>query len=139
MEADPRNAEQVIEQLGLLMSKAVTTPGVDDQEEAKEHAYEALDPQAANAFRGIAARCNYLAGDRPDIMYPAKELCRRMSSPTSRSMLRLKRVNGYLQMLPRLSWRYDWQAPVYMVDVNTDANPSRCKLSRKSTSGGTIR
>ena len=39
----------------------------------------------------------------------------------------------------RLIWRYDWQAPVYMVDVNTDANWSGYKLSRKSTSGGTTR
>ena len=61
IEADPRHAEFVIEQLGLLMSKGVTTPEVDDQEEAEDHANEALDPQAATACRSIAARCKYLA------------------------------------------------------------------------------
>ena len=47
MEADPHHAELVIEQLGLLMSKCVTTPGVGDQEDTEQHAFEALDPQAA--------------------------------------------------------------------------------------------
>ena len=50
MEAYPRHAELVTEQLGLRMSKGVTTQGVDDREKIEEHAYEALDPQAAIAF-----------------------------------------------------------------------------------------
>ena len=79
MEADPRHAELVIEQRGLLMSKGVTTPGVDDREETAEHAYEALDSQVAIVFRDIAARCNFLAADRPGIMHPVKELRREIA------------------------------------------------------------
>ena len=44
MEADPRHAELVIEQLGLQISKCATMTGVDDQEETEEDADEALDP-----------------------------------------------------------------------------------------------
>ena len=69
-EANPRHAELDIVQLGLLMSKGATTPGVDGLKETQEHAYEALDSQVSTALRAIAARCNYVAADRPDIMYP---------------------------------------------------------------------
>ena len=82
MEADPRHAELIIEQLDLNHAEGVLTPGVDDQGDEKEDADELLDPQTATSFRGIASRCNYLASDRPDIMHPVKELCREMSSPT---------------------------------------------------------
>ena len=101
MEDDLRHAELVMEQLVLQMSKVVIAPGLDDQEETEEHAYEALGPQAESAFRGIAAQCNYLAADRPDIICPAKELCREMSSPTSRSMFKFKRVGRYLKTRPK--------------------------------------
>ena len=70
MEADPRHAELIIEQVGLGTAKGASTPGIDDQEEAGEGDPEPLDAQAASSFRGIAALCNYLAFDRPDIMYP---------------------------------------------------------------------
>ena len=32
-----------------------------------------LDPREATSFRALSARCNYLAQDRPDIAYSAKE------------------------------------------------------------------
>ena len=35
-----------------------------------------LNPREATRFRALSARCTYLAQDRPDIAYSAKELCR---------------------------------------------------------------
>ena len=35
-----------------------------------------LTPEGASVYRALAARCNYLAQDRPDLAYSAKELCR---------------------------------------------------------------
>ena len=93
LEGDPRHAELVIEQLDLLgKSKSVTTPGVDDADEDSEEAETMLDAAGSSAYRTLAARCDYLSSDRPDILYPVKELCREMSSPTNRSWKRLKRV-----------------------------------------------
>ena len=138
LEADPRHAELVVEQLGLQTAKGVTTPGTDDPEDIDEESNELLGPSEATAFRGMAARCNYLSADRPDIQFPVKELCREMSSPTARSMTRLKRVGRYLKHRPRLIWRYDFQADDNVVDVSTDANWCGCRISRKSTSGGAI-
>ena len=138
MEADPRHAELIIEQLDLTNAKGVSSPGTDEPSADIEEEPEPLETEQASAFRAIAASCNYLAADRPDIMYAVKELCREMSNPNSRSMARLKRVGRYLVAKPRQIWRYDWQAPVYTVDINTDANWCGCKVGRKSTSGGTI-
>ena len=41
-------------------------------------------------FRGIAARANYLAADRIDLQYSAKEVCRFMSSPMETSVAAMK-------------------------------------------------
>ena len=40
-----------------------------------------LNPREATSFRTLSARCNYLAQDRPDIAYSAKELCREIAVP----------------------------------------------------------
>ena len=73
LEADPRHAEFVFEQLSLTTIKGVVTPGTDDQDEDDEHASQLLDSTEATAFQGMAARCNYLSVDRPDILFPVNE------------------------------------------------------------------
>ena len=70
----------IVEQLNLTTAEGVVTPGTDDQDEDDEQANELLDPTEATAFRGMAARCNYLSVDRPDIQLPVKEMCREMSA-----------------------------------------------------------
>ena len=74
LEADPRYAEIIVEQLKLATAKGAVAPGTDDQDEDDEQANDLLDPTEATAFRGMAARCNYLSVDRPDILFPVKEL-----------------------------------------------------------------
>ena len=135
IEAGQRHAELIIDQLNLRTGKGVTSPGADDDDDGQEIE---LSPADASAFRGMAARCNYLSADRTDIMFPVKELCREMSKPTQRSMTRLKRVGRYLKHRPRLIWTFKWQADTNVVDISTDANWCGCKLTRKSTSGGAI-
>ena len=61
-----------------------------------------------------------------------------MSRPTARSWELLKRVGRYLKDRPRLVLKYDWQSPLDMLDVHSDANWAGCRESRKSSSGGTI-
>ena len=41
-----------------------------------------LDPRKSTKFRVLAARANFLAVDRPDIIFAAKEVTRRMAEPT---------------------------------------------------------
>lgn len=43
----------------------MSTPGADDPVDNGEHVDEALDSESVSTFRGLAARMNYLASDRP--------------------------------------------------------------------------
>ena len=89
------------------------------------------------AFRAVAARCNYLAADRPDCQYAAKEICRWMSSPTEGGMAALKRLGRYLVKAKRVVYRYDWQT-VSHIDVYSDTDWAGCPRTRRSTTGGAL-
>ena len=135
-EADPRQAEKLIAECGLAGSNTVATPGQRVSFSELEND-EPLDPKLHTAFRGAAARANYLAADRMDVQFAAKEICRWMSSPTQQSWLALKRLCRYLVGLPRLVYRYAWQV-VNAIDVYTDTDWAGCPRTRKSTSGGCV-
>ena len=130
MEADQRHAEPIVKQLQLKAGKGVSTPGIDDKDDHEGDALEALGPQEATTLRGMVGRCIYLSADRPDIVFPVKELCPEMSKPTLRSIMRLKRVGRHLRTHPRLVGTFPWQAPVETIAVHTDANLAGCKASR---------
>ena len=61
-----------------------------------------LPASKATHFRGLAARANYLATDRPDCQYASKEICRWMQTPTELGLQALKRLAKYLAQQPRL-------------------------------------
>ena len=82
----------MIKQLGLENEKPLSSPGVDGQEEEDTKEEVALVGARATEYRGIAARMNYLAADRPDMQYAVKETCRDMASPTEGSWRRLMRI-----------------------------------------------
>ena len=80
-EPDQRRAEMIVEQLGLKEAKAMETPTEEEKKwEAEENAQE-IDLDRSRAFRSIAARCNYIAADRPDLMFAVKCTCSRWSNP----------------------------------------------------------
>ena len=97
-----------------------------------------LEAADATLFRGLAARANYLAQDRFDITFSAKEICREMAKPTARSCQRLKRLVRFLVTRPRLVTFFKLQEEVEEIRVYADANWAGCKETRKSTSGGCI-
>ena len=51
-----------------------------DRELGEEESAE-LDKAEAKTFRGLAARANYLALDRPGVQSAATDACRRMARP----------------------------------------------------------
>ena len=116
--------------------KAVATPGVKGTF-AEYESDEELPSKLHTAFRGSAARGNYLAADRIDAMYACKEICRWMSKPTVFAWTALKRVCRYLHGVPRLVYTYPQQS-VEGVDVYTDTDWAGCPKTRKSTSGGCV-
>ena len=98
---------------------------------------ESLAEKLHTAFRGSAARGNYLAADRIDGQFSCKEICRWMSKPTQQSWKALKRLCRYLSGQPRLVYVYR-QQEADSVDVYTDTDWAGCPKTRKSTSGGCV-
>ncbi len=135
-EADPRQTEKLIAECGLTGANTVATPGVRMSfEEATKDS--PLESRLHTAFRGAAARANYLAADRVDCQFAAKEICRCMASPSQASWNALKRLCRYLVGLPRMIYIFKWQT-VDTIEVYTDTDWAGCPRTRKSTSGGCI-
>ena len=90
-EADQRHAELIEREMNIQAnSKSVTTPGVKEEEsDGKEKDFD------TRTFRSVAARGNYLAQDRPDVQYAAKEISRFMSNPEEKDWRKAKRMARY--------------------------------------------
>ena len=122
-------------------SKGLDSPIVREmvEEDSFEDETEVLDVEEARRYRGVAATLNYLALDRPDVQYAAKEICRTMSRPHRSGWLRMKRLARYLAANPRLVWRFDGdQVRSKYLDVYSDSDWAGDRRSRKSTSGGVV-
>jgi hypothetical protein len=77
-EPDQRHADLIVEGMGMTDAKEVSTPGEDEKKwEEEEEKDKQLDTFEATKFRRVAARANYLAADRADIMYAVKEILQR--------------------------------------------------------------
>ena len=142
-EADPRHQEKLIQELGLESTdntasavKAVSTPCLKVTHEQLS-SDRPLAADKVSHFRGLAARANYLASDRPDLQYAAKEACRWMQEPKESSVTALKRLARYLIGKPRMLYRYPWQE-AFGGDVYADTDWAGCIRTRKSTTGGLI-
>ena len=132
-EADQRHAEDVISGMGLSDdSKTVVTPGINGPTQAGKITMNGTQ------FRMLAARCNYLAQDRPDIQFAAKEVCRKMSAPDETAWGQLKRLARYLAGESRVVYEYHRQQIPTEVVVWSDTDFAGCRETRKSTSGGAI-
>ena len=90
-------------------------------------------------YRGLAARCNYVPLDRPDLQYSAKECCRERAKPVRGSLKKLVRLGRYMVTRPRLVWHFNYQQWPDCITIHVDANWAGCRRTRKSTSGGTAR
>ena len=104
-EADPRQIERLVVDLGLEGCSTVGTAGVkiDKNMLAKD---SPLSPAKNTTYRSIAARGNRLGPDRPDAQYASKELCRWMVSPSETGLQGLKRLGRYFEGHRRLIFDY---------------------------------
>ena len=115
-----------------------TRKGTREIKQAELHAdeHDRLTAESATTYRALAAGCNDLAQDRPDISFASKELRTDLSAPTIRSWIRLKRSIRYLQGLPRIIYSYLWQTKPTHLSTFVDTNFAGCRVTRRSTSGG---
>ena len=99
---------------------------------------EEMSREDAKAYRGIAARLNYLSPDRMDIGYAVKEAARNMARPMVGDWAKLKRIGRYLLGRPRLVSLFAFQPPTLTVTAYTDSDWAGCKKTGRSTSGGIV-
>ena len=143
-EADPRHAAHVIRDLGLAGGKPGAVPGSKEEgRKAKgdldrDDDEDLLDAAEATQHRGIAARLNYLAANRPDIQFATKEAARAMARPTARHGALVKKIGRYLVDKPRLVIDMPFQKMPKVLTIYSDSDWAGCVGTRKSTSGGAI-
>jgi hypothetical protein len=133
-EADDEHVPKMLQAAGLDGCNTTTTPGT--KEHPGEHE-ELLDSYAAGLYRSIVARGNYLAQDRLDIRYTVKELCRKMSKPSSWDWARAKKLCRYLAGHAKMK-QHMIEGDDEYIEVYTDADWGGCTTSRLSTSGGVM-
>ena len=111
-----------------------------------------LAPRETQLFLSGAGIAQYIALDRPDIMYAVKELRQATANPDVLAMLRLKRLTRYLRGEPDVEVRYYYEQPCAIPDIKATKNGKdgdgpviKCfvdsdwagdELTRKSTSSG---
>ena len=155
-EPDQQHVSRALKALGLTGAKGVGTPGTDDvggpkaseisemRKTAKWHnppeevseEDDLLIGEELKLFQSVAARFNFLAMDRPDLLYSVKELMRKMASPRAQDLIALKRVARYTIKYPRMACRYPWTPLDSNIEVFGDANFAGTHCTRKSTVGG---
>ena len=140
-EADQRHAELIVEAMGMKNAKGVATPAVHEPADVKEQRERSpqLSSIDATMYRALAARLNYLALDRTDLQFTAKSIARYMASPRMYDWGALKRVARYLVTAPRVVQLFEWQEVPTHVTTHTDSDWAGDKITRKSTSGGTMK
>ena len=106
----PRSVHVVLE---VYEKKGEVSIGWDDQ---------AMAPEEQTRCLALAARLIFLAVDRPDLLYAAKECSRRMSSPRNRDWEALKRICRYLIACPRMVHSYRWQDEPNTITVYSDSD-----------------
>jgi hypothetical protein len=136
-EADARHVEIILAQLKLKPgegSKSVTSPGIKRTAEELERS-EDLGPAEASLFRSVCMRINYLAMDRIDLLFAAKEAARWMSRPTQTALEMVKRIGRYLMRRPRVVQQFVQQTEPSVLTVACDSDHAGCVLTRRSTTG----
>ena len=90
-------------------------------------------------FRGVAARINYLAMDRSDLQFAAKELCRKMARPEPKDWDTARRIARYLKFRPRGVLEFPFEQRNEKLDGFADSDWAGERPSMKSTSGGALK
>ncbi|CAK0896231.1 unnamed protein product [Prorocentrum cordatum] len=116
-EADPRRAQILHAQLGMdpRTTKSLSTPGLS-QKLTPEVERELNEHEAAE-YRSACMRLGYLALDRPEVQFTAKECARGMQKATERRLRLLKRVGRFLIGAPRAIWRWGRQRAPTVMDI----------------------
>ena len=131
-EPDQRHADLIIKHMQLTNSKIVSNPGIAEVDlgAAGHERSEMLTGTEATLYRALAARLNYLAMDRPDVQFVAKEVSKYMSQPKKIDWTKFTRVAKYLLGKPRYIQEFRSQHEPDRVLVFTDSDWAGDRASR---------
>ena len=113
----------------------------------RENTTKELSGSDASFYRMAVGVCLYLSRDRPDIVFPVKELASRMSKPTIGSLQSLKKLVGYLKSTQDYAvvleqpvggsgrWKQS-NDKFWILESFSDSDWSGDKRHRRSTSAG---
>ena len=90
-EADPRHAEIIIKYAEDNKTSRIPGSKTDQDREL----FAELTSDEASQYRAAAARCNFLAIDRPDIQFASKEASKYMSSPRECDWDMIRKIARY--------------------------------------------
>ena len=92
----------------------------------------------SKSYRGLVALANFIAQDRADLGFAAKEVSKTMSDPAECDVPPLKRLGRYLTEHPRCVNLMKWQSYPSSWDCFSDSDWGGDLGTRRSTSGGCI-
>ncbi|CAK0838042.1 unnamed protein product, partial [Prorocentrum cordatum] len=98
-----------------------------------------LNEHEAAEYRSACMRLGYLALDRPEVQFTAKECARGMQKPTERHLRLLKRAGRFLIGAPRAIWKWGRQRAPTVMDIYSDTDWAGCPITRRSTSSVAIK
>ena len=104
---DSRNRRRGGPKASAIRELRRTAKWHDPPEEIREED-DLLTGEELKLFQSVVARFNFLAMDRPDLLYSVKELMRKMASPGTQDRTALKRLARYTIEYPRMTSRYSW-------------------------------
>ena len=128
IEADPRQAERLVAQLGLTGANPVGTPGLKPTTQELESDEPKYDVRG-KVYQAGSARGNYMGPDRPETQFAVKECCRRMSGPTEVALKALKRVGRFVEGHQRLVIKMNFQEMPPM-DIYVDSDYAGCPVMK---------
>jgi len=134
-EADPSLVDKLLQMLGLERAKPSSTPGAKEVGRDDRDILEVLSERDRKLAQSAAGLEQYLALDRPDIMYAVKTALQGMSQPDKLMMLRVVRIARYLLGVRRLVWRYKYQQMPTWCCEDGDADFASRETQLRSTTG----
>ena len=103
----------------VVRTKGAKTPGVKLD---RVHERVPLGNAQSKSYRGLVALANYIAQDRADIGFAAKEVSKTMSDPAECDIQPLKRLGRYLIENPRCVNLMRWQSSPSSWDCYSDSD-----------------
>ena len=156
-EADRKHAEPIIRKTGAPTLTSLKIPmSKENKEEVRDKTDDIvekrklgklgmkeqplighiLSPAETTRYRALAATANFLAIDRGDIVYCAKELTRHMTTPPTADWEKMVRFGRYLKNRHRVQLWYKFQETPCQLETFSDTNWAGCRRTRRSTTGG---